>query len=70
MNPDEIERRRALVQADALRLTGDETIEILASTDGEGEVVVAATVADRSRRPWVLQIIRRQFRDASVKFEP
>ena len=70
MHPKEIERRRAAVQADTLRLTLEETIGIRATDAGGGEVLVVASVGDRDRRGRVLEIVRAQFPGATVKFEP
>jgi hypothetical protein len=69
MDPAERERRREAVLADIAPYVGGGAVSIR-SLDVDGGLVVAAHVADRTIRPAVMQIVRKHFAGAAIKFEP
>ena len=52
--------------ADVAQLVGSEDVQI--RVIDAGEMLVIASIADKSARPGVLQIIQRHFLGAAVKF--
>lgn len=69
MNAAEIGRLGDTVRAHIVPIVGGKLVDVRV-LDAGGEVLIVARVADRSVRPFVLQIVRRYFPDTRVKFEP
>ena len=69
MDRTEFAQLRTSALADAGHLVGTQGVDIR-SIEEDGELIIVASVADKTARPAVLQIIQRYFPGVSMRFEP